>query len=66
MASAVTLSRGWRIPHWRLAALFIVVGVLALYRPQDTFVGLAAVMSFCLVFRGVFDIATSLAATRVS
>jgi uncharacterized membrane protein HdeD (DUF308 family) len=65
MVSAVTSSRGWRILHWLLAALFIVVGVFAFFRPGDTFVGLAAVMSFYFVFRGSFDIATSLAASRV-
>jgi len=65
MVSAVTSSRGWRILHWLLAALFIVVGVSAFFRPADTFVGLAAVMSFYFVFRGSFDIATSLAASRV-
>ena len=65
MVSAVTSSRGWRILHWLLAALFIVVGVFAFFRPADTFVGLAAVMSFYFIFRGSFDIATSLAASRV-
>jgi uncharacterized membrane protein HdeD (DUF308 family) len=65
MVSAVTSSRGWRILHWLLAALFIVVGIVAFFRPADTFVGLAAVMSFYFVFRGSFDIATSLAASRV-
>jgi uncharacterized membrane protein HdeD (DUF308 family) len=65
MVSAVTPSRGWRILHWLLAALFIVIGVVAFFRPADTFVGLAAVMSFYFVFRGAFDIATSLAASRV-
>jgi len=65
MVSAVTSSRGWRILHWLLAALFIVVGVFAFFRPADTFVGLAAVMSFYFVFRGSFDIATSLSASRV-
>jgi len=65
MVSAVTSSRGWRILHWLLAALFIVVGIVAFFRPSDTFVGLAAVMSFYFVFRGSFDIATSFAASRV-
>jgi uncharacterized membrane protein HdeD (DUF308 family) len=65
MVSAVTSSRGWRILHFLLAALFIVVGALSFFRPEDTFVGLAAVMSFYFVFRGAFDIATSLAASRV-
>jgi uncharacterized membrane protein HdeD (DUF308 family) len=65
MVSAVTSSRGWRILHWLLAVLFVVVGVVAFIRPADTFVGLAAVMSFYFVFRGVFDIATSLAGSRI-
>jgi uncharacterized membrane protein HdeD (DUF308 family) len=65
MVSAVTSSRGWRILHFLLAAVFIVVGALSFFRPEDTFVGLAAVMSFYFVFRGAFDIATSLAASRV-
>jgi uncharacterized membrane protein HdeD (DUF308 family) len=65
MVSAVTSSLGWRIMHWLLAALFVFVGVVAFFRPADTFVGLAAVMSFYFIFRGSFDIATSLAASRV-
>jgi uncharacterized membrane protein HdeD (DUF308 family) len=65
MVSAVTSSRGWRILHWLLAVLFIVVGVVAFFRPEDTFVGLAAVVSFYFVFRGAFDIATALAGSRV-
>ena len=64
MVSAVTSSRGWRILHWLLAALFVVVGVVSFFRPEDTFVGLAAVMSFYFIFRGSFDIATSFAASR--
>lgn len=65
MVSAVTSSRGWRILHWLLAACFVVVGVVAFFRPADTFVGLAAVMSFYFVFRGTFDIAMSLAESRI-
>jgi uncharacterized membrane protein HdeD (DUF308 family) len=54
-------SSGWRILHWLLAAAFIVVGVLAFIRPDPTFVGLAAVMSFYFIFRGGFDIAMAIA-----
>jgi uncharacterized membrane protein HdeD (DUF308 family) len=64
MVGAVSTT-GWRILHWILAALFVVVGVIAFIRPSDTFVGLAAVMSFYFVFRGCFDIAMAFAATRV-
>jgi uncharacterized membrane protein HdeD (DUF308 family) len=58
-------SRGWRILHWLLAVLFVVVGVVAFIRPDDTFVGLAAVMSFYFIFRGTFDIAMAFTASRV-
>ena len=44
MVGAVS-TKGWRILHWLLAALFVVVGVFAFIRPDDTFVGLAAVMT---------------------
>lgn len=65
MVSAVSSSRGWRILHWLLAILFVAVGVMAFVRPDDTFVGLAAIMSFYFIFRGAFDIATAFTASRV-
>jgi len=63
MVGAVS-TKGWRILHWLLAVLFVVVGVFAFIRPDDTFVGLAAVMSFYFIFRGSFDIATAFVASR--
>src|SRR5258705_7451191 len=63
MVGAVS-TKGWRILHWLLAALFVVGGVFAFIRPDNTFVGLAAVMSFYFIFRGSFDIAMAFAASR--
>jgi uncharacterized membrane protein HdeD (DUF308 family) len=63
MVGAVS-SKGWRILHWLLAVLFVAVGFFAFFRPEDTFVGLAAIMSFYFVFRGAFDIAMALAGSR--
>ena len=63
MVGAVS-SKWWRILHWLLAVLFVVVGFFAFFRPEDTFVALAAVMSFYFVFRGAFDIAMALAGSR--
>jgi len=63
MVGAVS-SKWWRILHWLLAVLFIIVGVFAFFRPDDTFVTLAAVMSFYFVFRGAFDIAMAFAGSR--
>jgi uncharacterized membrane protein HdeD (DUF308 family) len=63
MVGAVSTT-GWRILHWLLAVLFVVVGVMAFVRPDDTFRGLAAVMSFYFIFRGSFDIAMAFAGSR--
>lgn len=63
MVGAVS-SKGWRIFHWLLAVLFVVVGFFAFFRPSDTFVALAAVMSFYFVFRGAFDIVMALSGSR--
>jgi uncharacterized membrane protein HdeD (DUF308 family) len=62
--SAVSSSRGWRILEWLLAALFVVVGIVAFVHPGQTFVALAAVMSFYFVFRGAFDIVVALTASK--
>ncbi len=63
MVGAVS-SRGWRILHWLLALGFVVVGIFAFVRPDKTFVGLAAIMSFYFIFRGAFDIAMAIAGSR--
>jgi uncharacterized membrane protein HdeD (DUF308 family) len=52
---------GWRIAHALVGVLFVVVGVIALVNPYDTFEALAGLMSFFLVFAGLFDIVVSLA-----
>ena len=65
LAGAIS-SRGWMVLHWLLAVLFVAVGVFAFFRPEDTFVGLAAVMSFYFVFRGSFDIAMAIAGSRLN
>jgi uncharacterized membrane protein HdeD (DUF308 family) len=49
-------TRGWRIAHLVLAALSFVVGVVSFIHPGGTFVALAALVSFYLVFRGSFDL----------
>jgi uncharacterized membrane protein HdeD (DUF308 family) len=46
----------WKLLHAVLAVVFIVTGVVAFIHPGDTFLALAAVFSFFLVFAGTFDI----------
>jgi uncharacterized membrane protein HdeD (DUF308 family) len=48
---------GWRWLHFLLAIVFVIAGVTAFFQPGGTFVALAAVVSFYLIFRGISDIA---------
>jgi uncharacterized membrane protein HdeD (DUF308 family) len=46
----------WKLLNAVLAVVFIVTGIVAFIHPGDTFVALAAVFSFFLIFSGTFDI----------
>jgi uncharacterized membrane protein HdeD (DUF308 family) len=46
----------WKLLHAALAAVFAVSGIVSFIHPGDTFVALAAVISFFLVLAGTFDI----------
>jgi uncharacterized membrane protein HdeD (DUF308 family) len=52
---------GRRVWHLALAAVFTIIGIITFFHPGDTFVGLAAVVSFYLIFRGSFDIIADIA-----
>ena len=54
----------WKLLYAVLALAFIVTGIVSFIHPGDTFVALAAVISFFLVFAGTFDIITSISAKR--
>jgi uncharacterized membrane protein HdeD (DUF308 family) len=54
---------GWRIVHRLVALLFAVVGVLSFIHPGNTFVALAALVSFYLILRGALDLGVALAAS---
>ena len=47
---------GWRIVHGVLGVVFIAAGIVAFFRPQGTFVALAAIVAWVLLFKGIFDI----------
>jgi uncharacterized membrane protein HdeD (DUF308 family) len=59
-------SRGWSA-FWRalLGAIFVVAGVVAFFTPGDTFVGLAAVISFYFVFAGSWNLVSALTVRHV-
>ena len=50
---------GWRWMHYALGALFLIVGVIALFSPADTFWAMAALIGWFLLFKGTFDIIIS-------
>ncbi len=59
------LARGWwKLLYGVLAGIFIATGIVSFIHPGDTFVALAAVISFFLVFAGTFDIITAVSARR--
>ena len=59
----IFVSRGWwKVLNILLAIVFIATGIMSFIHPGDTFLALAAVFSFFLVFAGTFDIISSLAA----
>lgn len=52
----------WKLPNAILAVAYIVVGIVAFIHPGDTFVALAAVFSFFLLFAGTFDLIQAISA----
>jgi uncharacterized membrane protein HdeD (DUF308 family) len=57
---ALFLFRGWGWLHALLAILFVGGGLAALTWPDVTFVALARILAWYLLFKGTFDIVTSL------
>jgi uncharacterized membrane protein HdeD (DUF308 family) len=51
---------GWKIAHGVLGVIFIAAGIVAFFRPQGTFVALAAIVAWVLLFKGIFDIVLAL------
>jgi uncharacterized membrane protein HdeD (DUF308 family) len=56
MLLASVSSRGWRVACLVMAGLSFVAGIVSFIHPGDTFVALAALVSFYLVLRGSFDL----------
>jgi uncharacterized membrane protein HdeD (DUF308 family) len=61
VAAGAASSGGRAVLHYLLGAIFLFVGVLSFFTPGNTFVALAALVSFFFVFAGAFDIVTSIA-----
>jgi uncharacterized membrane protein HdeD (DUF308 family) len=62
---AIFMARGWwKVLHIILAIVFVITGIVAFAHPGNTFLALAGVFSFFLIFAGTFDIILSIAARR--
>jgi uncharacterized membrane protein HdeD (DUF308 family) len=62
---AIFMAQGWwKLLYAVLAVVYLAAGVVAFIHPGDTFVALAAVFSFLLIFAGTFDIIQSIAARK--
>jgi uncharacterized membrane protein HdeD (DUF308 family) len=59
VAMTVIVAGWWKLLNGLLAVVFIVTGIVSFIHPGDTFLALAAVMSFFLIFAGTFDIITA-------
>jgi uncharacterized membrane protein HdeD (DUF308 family) len=51
---------GWKWVHGILGGLFLVFGIFALFNPWDTFVAVAAIIGWVLLFKGALDIMLAL------
>lgn len=58
---AASTAPGWRWAHALLGVLFLVGGIIAVAWPGATFVTLARLFAWYLVFKGTFDIITAFA-----
>jgi uncharacterized membrane protein HdeD (DUF308 family) len=61
LAAASVSADGWKILRYVVGFAFIVLGVLALFTPGNTFVALAALVSFFFAIAGAFDIVAAIA-----
>jgi uncharacterized membrane protein HdeD (DUF308 family) len=54
----------WKLLYGLLALVFIAAGIVSFIHPGDTFLALAAVVSFVLILAGTFDIITAISARK--
>jgi uncharacterized membrane protein HdeD (DUF308 family) len=51
-----TVVDSWKWLHYLLGVLFVIIGIVALFNPGNTFWALASIMAWFLLFKGTFDI----------
>jgi uncharacterized membrane protein HdeD (DUF308 family) len=61
---AMMVTGWWKLLSGLFALVAIAAGIVSFIHPGDTFVALAAVVSFFLVFAGTYDIITAISVRR--
>ena len=56
---------GWKIARGILGALFIIAGIVAFFQPAGTFVALASLFAWVVLFKGIFDITVALVGPKI-
>jgi uncharacterized membrane protein HdeD (DUF308 family) len=51
---------GWKVAHAILGVVFVAAGIVAFFEPAGTFVALASLVAWVLLFKGIFDIAVAI------
>jgi uncharacterized membrane protein HdeD (DUF308 family) len=64
LMTTILASGWWKLLYGVLAVVFIDTGIISFLHHCDTFLALAAVISFFIVFAGTFDIITAISARR--
>ena len=51
---------GWKVAHGILGVVFVAAGIVAFFEPAGTFVALASLVAWVLLFKGIFDITVAI------
>jgi uncharacterized membrane protein HdeD (DUF308 family) len=62
MAGSTT---GWKIVRAILGVIFIAAGIVAFTEPAGTFVALASLFAWVVLFKGIFDVTVSLVGPKI-
>ena len=56
---------GWKIARGILGALFVIAGIVAFFKPGGTFVALASLFAWIVLFKGIFDVTVALVGPKL-
>jgi uncharacterized membrane protein HdeD (DUF308 family) len=56
---------GWKIARGILGVLFIIAGIVAFFHPANTFVALASLFAWIVLFKGIFDVTLALVGPKI-